>query len=151
MRLTPLGPMPRSDTPCVVGLATRLLLRRNRLKPGIWRSRSSTVRAAERSISSLVNTVTLAGTSCSACSTRPAETTTGSRRTGVPGVSTAEAVATARRPSADNHPNRQASTPITASTRTLTVTLDVSIASRLVVTNSGSPQALGRLNVIGMA
>ena len=34
MRLTPLGPMPRSDTPWVVGLATRLLLRRNRLNPG---------------------------------------------------------------------------------------------------------------------
>ena len=34
VRLWPLGPMPRSDTPWVVGWAARLLVRRNRLKLG---------------------------------------------------------------------------------------------------------------------
>src|SRR4029453_11761498 len=32
VRLTPLGPMPRSETPCDVGCDDRLLLRRKRLK-----------------------------------------------------------------------------------------------------------------------
>ena len=40
-RLTPLGPMPRSDTPCAVGCDDRLLVRRNRLKVGTRRSTSS--------------------------------------------------------------------------------------------------------------
>ena len=73
--LTPLGPMPRRDTPCVVGLATRLLLRRNKLKPGTSRNRSSTVWAVERSMSSRVSTVVCVGTSARRCSTRPADTT----------------------------------------------------------------------------
>src|SRR6266704_1227026 len=44
-RLGPLAPNPRSDTPCVVGFATRLLERRKSEKPGTCRSRSSKVRA----------------------------------------------------------------------------------------------------------
>src|ERR1043165_2387985 len=40
-RLAPEDPRPRSDTPCVVGCATRLEVRRNRLKPGTMRNRSS--------------------------------------------------------------------------------------------------------------
>ena len=32
-RLAPLDPMPRNETPCVVGFAVRLLLRRNSSKP----------------------------------------------------------------------------------------------------------------------
>jgi hypothetical protein len=41
VRLAPVDPVARSETPCVVGLATTLDDRRNRLKPGIWRRRSS--------------------------------------------------------------------------------------------------------------
>ena len=33
-RLAPLGPMPRSDTPCAVGCVTRLEERRNKLNDG---------------------------------------------------------------------------------------------------------------------
>src|SRR3990172_3427138 len=82
VRLTPLGPIPRRETPCAVGWVTRLLLRRNKLNPGICRNRSSTVRAGDCWISSLVMTVTFAGTSRNRCSIRLAEITTGSRRTG---------------------------------------------------------------------
>src|SRR5690349_4028735 len=41
VRLAPVDPVPRRETPCVVGLATTLDERRKRLKPGICRSRSS--------------------------------------------------------------------------------------------------------------
>src|SRR5207245_2279813 len=44
--------MPRSESPCVVGCVTRLEDRRNRLKPGTCRRRSSTVWLAECPISS---------------------------------------------------------------------------------------------------
>jgi len=41
VRLAPVDPVARNETPCVVGFATTLDERRNRLKPGIWRKRSS--------------------------------------------------------------------------------------------------------------
>src|SRR5215831_16427111 len=41
VRLAPDEPRPRSEMPCVVGLATRLEERRNMLKPGTYRRRSS--------------------------------------------------------------------------------------------------------------
>jgi len=41
VRLAPVDPVARSETPCVVGFATTLDERRKRLKPGICRSRSS--------------------------------------------------------------------------------------------------------------
>ena len=52
-RLTPLGPMPRSDTPCAVGCDDRLLVRRNRLKVGTSRSTSSATTAGDCRIVSL--------------------------------------------------------------------------------------------------
>ena len=47
VRLTPLGPMPRSDTPCDVGCDDRLLARVNRLNVGICRSTSSATTAGD--------------------------------------------------------------------------------------------------------
>ena len=41
VRLAPVDPVPRRETPWMVGLATTLDERRKRLKPGICRSRSS--------------------------------------------------------------------------------------------------------------
>src|ERR1700751_5234069 len=41
VRLAPVDPVARSETPCVVGFATTLELRRNKLNPGTCRSRSS--------------------------------------------------------------------------------------------------------------
>ena len=81
-RLTPLGPMPRSDTPCAVGCDDRLLVRRNRLKVGAWRSTSSATTAGDRRICSLSMTLTLAGTSASRCSVRVGVTDTDSKRVG---------------------------------------------------------------------
>ena len=52
VRLTPLGPIPRSDTPCVVGCDARLLVRRNRLNVGICRSTSSATIAGDCLMSS---------------------------------------------------------------------------------------------------
>src|SRR5688572_30903256 len=72
--------MPRRDTPCVVGWATTLDVRRNRLNPGTWRSRSSTVWAGVVAMSGRVMTVTLAGVSPAFRSMRVGVTTTGSRR-----------------------------------------------------------------------
>ena len=63
VRLTPLGPMPRSDTPCAVGCDARLLVRRNRLNVGICRSTSSATTAGDCLMSSWPSTLTLAGTS----------------------------------------------------------------------------------------
>src|SRR3954466_8050696 len=76
VRLWPLGPMPRSDTPCAVGCAARLLVRLNRLKLGTLRRTSSAVSAGEASMVSLVTTLTLAGTSPSRCSVRVGVTVT---------------------------------------------------------------------------
>ncbi len=45
-RLAPLAPRPRRETPCAVGLAVRLVVRRNRLNPGTWRRMSSVRNAA---------------------------------------------------------------------------------------------------------
>ncbi len=75
VRLTPLGPMPRSDTPCAVGFAAMLLVRRNRLNVGTCRSTSSATTAGDRSICSLDTMLTLAGTSVMSCSERVAVTT----------------------------------------------------------------------------
>ena len=72
--------MPRSDTPCAVGCATRLLVRRNRLNVGTCRSTSSAISAGDASIASLVTTLTLAGTSPSRCSVRVGVTVTVSSR-----------------------------------------------------------------------
>ena len=47
VRLAPEPETPRSVTPCVVGFATRDDERRNRLKPGVFRSASSTAPAAD--------------------------------------------------------------------------------------------------------
>ena len=85
-RLTPLGPMPRSDTPCAVGCDDRLLVRRNRLKVGTWRSTSSATTAGDWRICSLSMTLTLAGTSPSRCSVRVGVTVTDSKS--VAGAST---------------------------------------------------------------
>src|SRR5439155_5350182 len=76
VRLWPLGPIPRSDTPCVVGCATRLLVRRNRLKVGTWRSTSSATSAGDAAISRLLTTLTLAGVSPRRCSLRVGVTVT---------------------------------------------------------------------------
>src|SRR5688572_5601119 len=78
-RLTPLGPIPRSDTPCAVGCADRLLVRRNRLNVGTSRSTSSATMAGERRIVSLSITLTLAGTSPRRCSVRVGVTVTDSK------------------------------------------------------------------------
>jgi len=72
--------MPRSDTPCAVGCAARLLVRRNRLKLGTLRRTSSAVNAGDDSIVSLVTTLTLAGVSPSRCSVRVGVTVTVSNR-----------------------------------------------------------------------
>ena len=76
MRLTPLGPMPRSDTPCAVGCDDRLLVRRNRLKVGICRSTSSATTAGDWRMSWRLSTLTLAGRSPVRCSLRVAVTVT---------------------------------------------------------------------------
>ena len=78
MRLWPLGPMPRSDTPCVVGCAAMLLVRRNRLKLGTWRRMSSAMTAGDALMASLVTTLTLAGMVPRRRSVRVAVTTTDS-------------------------------------------------------------------------
>ena len=98
MRLTPLGPMPRSDTPCAVGCDARLLVRRNRLNVGTCRSTSSATTAGDWRMSSRPITLTLAGTSPRRCSIRDAVTvtvsdsdagvsTTSTRRLVAPGAS----------------------------------------------------------------
>ena len=79
-RLTPLGPMPRSDTPWAVGCDDRLLVRRNRLKVGAWRSTSSETTAGDCRICSLLMTLTRAGTSPSRCSVRVGVTETRSKK-----------------------------------------------------------------------
>src|SRR5262245_52039567 len=63
VRLTPLGPMPRSDTPCAVGCDDKLLLRRNRLKVGTCRSTSSATTAGDWRMVSFSTMFALTGTS----------------------------------------------------------------------------------------
>jgi hypothetical protein len=50
VRLTPRGPMPRSDTPCDVGCVERLLEPRNRLNVGIRLSTSSATTAGSAGV-----------------------------------------------------------------------------------------------------
>ena len=78
VRLTPLGPIPRSDTPCVVGCDARLLVRRKRLNVGICRSTSSATNAGDCLMSCLSSMLTLAGTSPVRRSLRVAVTVTAS-------------------------------------------------------------------------
>src|ERR1039458_8350048 len=61
VRLAPEDPMPRSEIPCVVGLAARLDERRNRLNPGTSRSRSSRFVPGLCCRAVLSSVVTLAG------------------------------------------------------------------------------------------
>src|ERR1035441_7071210 len=63
VRLAPEDPMPRSEIPCVVGLAARLDERRNRLNPGTSRSRSSRFVPGLCCRAVLSSVVTLAGVS----------------------------------------------------------------------------------------
>src|SRR6266851_632540 len=63
VRLAPVAPMPRSETPCVVGFATRLDERRNKVKPGTLRRRSSIFTPGISSRSWRSITETTAGTS----------------------------------------------------------------------------------------
>ena len=81
-RLVPLGPMPRSDRPWVVGCPTRLDVRRKRLKPGTWRRRSSRVWLGE-SVDVLAREHRHVGGRLvgAAARVRVTVTTTGSRRT----------------------------------------------------------------------
>src|SRR5688500_5039880 len=74
LRLTPLVQMPWSETQCAVGCDATLLVRRNRLNVGIWRSTSSATTAGDCSICVLLTTLTLAGTSAIRCSDRVAVT-----------------------------------------------------------------------------
>ena len=76
VRLTPLGPMPRSDTPCAVGCDDRLLLRRNRLKVGTCRSTSSATTAGDCRIVSFSTMFALTGTSPSRFALRVGVTVT---------------------------------------------------------------------------
>src|ERR1039457_1135286 len=63
VRLAPDDPMPRSETPFVVGLATRLEGRRNSVKPGTSRRRSSMLTPGVCARVVLVSTLTAAGVS----------------------------------------------------------------------------------------
>lgn len=62
-REAPLAPIPRSETPCEVGLAVRLPERRKSVNPGTCRSASSVVAAAVVVRAWRVITTTLAGVS----------------------------------------------------------------------------------------
>src|SRR2546425_7594066 len=63
VRLAPEEPMPRREIPCVVGCATTLDERRNRLKPGTARRRSSRFSPGVWRICLLSSTETEAGVS----------------------------------------------------------------------------------------
>ena len=55
--------MPRSETPCVVGFATKLEERRNSVKPGTSRSRSSILTPGISASRVLLSTLTADGVS----------------------------------------------------------------------------------------
>src|SRR6188472_2152296 len=76
VRLTPLGPMPRSETPCAVGCDDRLLLRRNRLNVGTCLSTSSATTAGDCRMVSFSMMLALTGTSPRAFSLRVGVTVT---------------------------------------------------------------------------
>src|ERR1043165_1388253 len=73
-RDAPLAPTPRSETPCEVGLAVRLPVRRERGKPGPGRRASSRVGDGEVASVVLSSTTTLAGVSASRVFVRVAVT-----------------------------------------------------------------------------
>ena len=77
VRLAPLGPSPRSETPWAVGLAARLSVRRNRLKAGSERSAPSSVRAGAAATSAPGRRRTVAGLSGPGWGRRAAVTTSG--------------------------------------------------------------------------
>ena len=77
-RLAPEEPMPRRLIPCVVGCATRLDERRNRLKPGTVRRRSSRLSPGVSRICLLSSTDTAAGVSVAMFSTTVMLVRTGS-------------------------------------------------------------------------
>src|SRR5215468_12568521 len=79
VRLTPLGPIPRSETPCDVGFDEMLLDRVNKLNVGSCRSTSSTATAGDCLMSADRSTLTLADTSARRCSVRAAVTVMSSR------------------------------------------------------------------------
>src|ERR1017187_2876724 len=78
VRLAPEDPRPRSETPCVVGLATRLDERRNRLKPGTERRRSSRLTPGVCCRSETSRVETLAGVSAEIVATTVIDVLTGS-------------------------------------------------------------------------
>src|ERR1035438_3540666 len=78
VRLAPEDPMPRSEIPCVVGLAARLDERRNRLNPGTSRNRSSRFVPGLCCRAVLSSVVTLAGVSAEMFSTTVIEVLTAS-------------------------------------------------------------------------
>src|ERR1017187_7728089 len=78
VRLAPEDPMPRSEIPCVGGLAASLDVRRNRLNPGTSRSRSSRFVPGLCCRAVLSSVVTLAAVSAEMFSTTVMEVLTGS-------------------------------------------------------------------------
>ena len=76
VRLAPLGPIPRSETPVVVGWEMKLVFRRKRPNPGTRLSASSTRVPGEFERSSLSTAVTSATESTIVSSPRVAVTTT---------------------------------------------------------------------------
>src|ERR1035437_6299236 len=87
VRLAPEDPRPRSETPCVVGLATRLDERRNRLKPGTERRRSSRLTPGVCCRSEASRVETLAGVSAEIVATTVIDVLTGSGVGGAWGAS----------------------------------------------------------------
>src|ERR1019366_4885502 len=83
VRLAPEDPMPRSEMPCVVGLATMLEERRERLKPGRSRGRSSRLARGLCCKPMASSVVTLAGVSAAIFSTTVMEVFSGSGFGGV--------------------------------------------------------------------
>src|SRR6267378_327470 len=78
VRLAPVDPMPRSETPCVVGFATTLEERRNRVKPGTLRRRSSILTPGSSAIRWRSITEMAAGTSVEMVSVTVMDVLTGS-------------------------------------------------------------------------
>ena len=76
VRLAPLGPIPRSETPVVVGCEIRLELRRKSPNPGTRPSVSSTSAAGDSESAALSREVTSATASTMDSSARLAVTTT---------------------------------------------------------------------------
>ena len=75
-RPAPFAPSPRADGPCVVGLAIKLLLRRNKVNPGTCLSASSSVGAVRMSKSRAVKSMVLVALSATRVGCRSAMTRT---------------------------------------------------------------------------